>query len=189
MNSYKNFWSNTKKIWSPKNGCPLHPMHVGTCTISYEIIQATIRKSGLYNFSHAAYLLEAKDSIPICILRGKMQYRFISWVSIGATEKHLFAQVLVCCVSCRVSFAAAFAVPTLEHVCCPGVRAHSLRELGDVLRTYEQRVPRELLALSPPLPLVDPPLLGHQLPGLISIYLAGEDKSTKSVPATTESTI
>ncbi len=29
----------------------------------------------------------------------------------------------------------------------------------------------------------------HQLPGLISIYLAGEDKSTKHFPATTESTI
>ena len=29
----------------------------------------------------------------------------------------------------------------------------------------------------------------HQWPGLISIYLAGEDKSTKNVPATTESTI
>jgi hypothetical protein len=29
----------------------------------------------------------------------------------------------------------------------------------------------------------------HQSPGLISIYLAGEDKLTKNVPATTESTI
>ena len=31
--------------------------------------------------------------------------------------------------------------------------------------------------------------ISHQLPGLLSIYLAGEDKSTKHVPATTESTI
>ena len=30
---------------------------------------------------------------------------------------------------------------------------------------------------------------GHQLVGLISIYLAGEDKSTISVPDTTQSTI
>jgi len=29
----------------------------------------------------------------------------------------------------------------------------------------------------------------HQLPGLISIYLAGEEKSTKHFPVTTESTI
>ena len=30
-------------------------------------------------------------------------------------------------------------------------------ELVDVLRAYGQRVPRELLALGPPPPLVDPP--------------------------------
>jgi hypothetical protein len=37
-----------------------------------------------------------------------------------------------------------------------------------------------------------PPLPGapyHRRAGLISIYLAGEDKSTKNVPSTTESTI
>ena len=33
-------------------------------------------------------------------------------------------------------------------------------ELVDVLRTYGQRVPRELLSLGPPPPLVDPPSSG-----------------------------
>ena len=33
-------------------------------------------------------------------------------------------------------------------------------ELVNVLRRYRQRVPRELLALGPPPPLVDPPLSG-----------------------------
>ena len=33
-------------------------------------------------------------------------------------------------------------------------------ELVDVLRAYGQRVPRELLALGPPPPLVDPPSWG-----------------------------
>jgi hypothetical protein len=35
------------------------------------------------------------DSVAICTLRGKMQYRFSSCVSIGDDEKHIFTQVLV----------------------------------------------------------------------------------------------
>ncbi len=40
-----------------KNGCPLCPMYVGTCTFLYEIFWATTQKSGLYQFSGVTYRL------------------------------------------------------------------------------------------------------------------------------------
>jgi hypothetical protein len=43
------------KTLSEKNGLPPLPRYVGTCTIMYEKIVATIRKSGLYDLICVAY--------------------------------------------------------------------------------------------------------------------------------------
>ena len=49
----KNRSAKTSK--SEKNGLPPLPRYAGTCTIMYEKILATIRKSGLYDLTRMAY--------------------------------------------------------------------------------------------------------------------------------------